>query len=155
VRLPLHGGAEPAATRRPWHRRGRGPRGQLDHPIPGWSPSAGTLVPGDEVLNGCDGNTGGRGWFTFSTTQPQIITWANGQTTELGRAKVTTTENDPDTRGTCGGPSTPSTEYDIRGVVEADTTGSAPALGKYTYEVCGYPPTDAVVNEPGSKVKVG
>src|SRR6516225_10522938 len=28
------------------------------------------------ALGGCDGNTGGKGVFTFSTTGPQIITWA-------------------------------------------------------------------------------
>jgi hypothetical protein len=114
----------------------------------GFSPAA--IPDGAGVaLSGCDGNTGGFGVFPFSTTQSQTITWANGKTTELGGANVSTTDYDPDTRGTCP-PSLP--EYKATGVVMADTTGSAPVLGKYSYEVC----TDGsfVENEPGRKVKI-
>jgi hypothetical protein len=106
------------------------------------------------ALGGCDGNTGGKGVFTFSTTGPQIITWANGQTTELSRDHVSATENDPDTRGTC---SYPGSEGRFTGVVKADTTGSAPVPGKYHYELCGeagFPGLPPVL-EPGSKVKIG
>ena len=112
------------------------------------SPPAGPVL-GALALGGCDGNTGGQGAFLFSTTQHEIIYWVNGRTTELGSAQVSTNENDPDTSGTCGWP-----EYEVSGVVKADTTGSAPVLGKYTYEVCDLYPT-YVVNEPGSSVKIG
>jgi hypothetical protein len=115
-------------------------------PLPGWSPAAD--FPG-LILSRCDGNTGGAGSFTFSQTSSQIITWSNGKTTELSPAKVSTTEYDPDPRGTCN---RRQTEFKATGVVEADTTGSAPVLGKYTYEVCSY---GDFVNEPGSGVKIG
>jgi hypothetical protein len=103
-------------------------------------------------LNGCDGNTGGGGLFTLSTTRHQIITWANGQTTTLGRAYVSNsgTETDPD--GGCY----PPFESRFSGVVKADTTGSAPVPGNYHYELCsagipGFPPS----LEAGTNVKIG
>jgi hypothetical protein len=85
-----------------------------------------------------------------STTGPQIITWANGRTTELSHAHVSTTENDPDARGKC--PPYPTYEGLFSGVVKADTTGSAPVLGNYLYELCG-----GLVPylEPGSNVEIG
>ena len=85
--------------------------------------------------------------FRFSTTQPRIITWFNDRTTELGGAKVSTTENEPDTRGEHP-PLTPP--YEVSGVVKADTTGSAPVLGRYTSQVCAA----SVADEPGSEVKI-
>jgi hypothetical protein len=111
------------------------------------------------ALSGCDGNTGGGGLFTFWTTQHQIITWANGQTTTLSRAYLNSgTETDPD--GGCYSPF----ETRISGAVKADTTGSAPVPGNYHYELCpgggvnipgvghiGFPP----YLEPGSSVKIG
>ena len=105
------------------------------------------------ILQGCDGDTGGTGGFVFSTTQHEIIYWSNGKTTELGRASVSSTENDPDPGGTC--PPTLS-ETEVSGVVKTDTTGSAPVLGKYTYEVCTNTAYFGLVgNEPGSGVKIG
>jgi hypothetical protein len=81
------------------------------------------------------------------TTQPQIITWFNDRTTELGGAKVSTTENEADTSGEHP-PLTPA--FEVSGVVKADTTGSAPGLGRYTSQVCAA----SVADEPGSKVKI-
>ena len=109
-------------------------------------------APTEETLTtqGCDGNTGGGVSSRFLTTQPQIITWFNDRTTELGGAKVSTTENEPDTRGEHP-PLTPP--YEVSGVVKADTTGSAPVLGKYHYELCFV--NGVFENEPGSNVKIG
>lgn len=105
-------------------------------------------------LSGCNGNTGGGGSFALEEGSSQIISWTNGRTTRIGGATIRLTEADKDAKGSC--PSG-TTEFAVSGAVKADTTGSAPVPGRYSFEACekASPTGYLNTNEPGSIVKFG
>jgi hypothetical protein len=110
-------------------------------------------------LTGCNGNTGG-GSKTFpasSFASGGTIPWLNGKTTTVtlsatsGEGSTPGVDKSPDTAsGSC--PAT-STEFEAKGTVTGDTTGSATVGGPATGEAC----LDGAGNitiEPGSKLKL-
>jgi hypothetical protein len=118
-----------------------------------------TQVAGSEVmgfsLSGCTGNTGGGSAHLavnlFATASPLSITWLNGTTTTVTWTS-SSTEADPSETLIC-----PSgqIEFEFKGTVTADSTGSAPVGGVAKGEVCLNSKllTGPFANEPGSAFK--
>lgn len=100
------------------------------------------------TLSKCSGNTGGasKPMPAASLASGGTISWVNGKSTTV-TLKVSTTEHD--TTETLGCP-TGTTEYEAKGKVTADTTGSAPVGGVAKAEVCATS-TGSLSLEPGSK----
>jgi hypothetical protein len=108
-------------------------------------------ITGNITLSGCNGNTGGSSLPMPATSLATggTITWVNTQTTTVTLTS-STTETDPTEALKCP---KKSTEYEAKGSVTADTTGSAPVGGKASGEAC----VDAAGNitlEPGSVLKL-
>ncbi len=101
----------------------------------------------------CTGNTGGASKAISSTALASgsgTITWVNGkktgvQFTEKGESK------DPGETRDCA---TGTTEYEIKGTVTSDTTGSTHVGAVFTAEVCVNNATGAISLEPGTKAVI-
>jgi hypothetical protein len=101
------------------------------------------------TLSGCSGNTGGSSTPLDSAVLATggTITWVNGKTTTVTMT-VGHTETDPTETRSC--PAT-SSEFESRGTVTADTTGSAPVGGVAKSEEC----YNGVLSfEPGTALKL-
>ena len=110
-----------------------------------------TKVSGTAVtarLSHCSGNTGGgSGPLLFPLQSgPGTVTWLNGLSTSTIET-ISPTERDPDARGTCPAG---TREFEDKGQVTADTTGSAPVGGIVKGEACYNATTGALTLEPGS-----
>jgi hypothetical protein len=100
------------------------------------------------TLSKCSGNTGGasKAMPAASLASGGTINWVNGKSTTV-TLKVSTTEHDTTETLTCPAG---TTEYEAKGKVTADTTGSAPVGGVAKAEVCA-DSTGNLSLEPGSK----
>jgi hypothetical protein len=118
-----------------------------------------TQVAGSEImgfsLSGCTGNTGGGSAHLavnlFLTTSPLSITWLNGMTTTVTWTS-SPNETEPSETLTCP---PGQIEFQFKGTVTADSTGSAPVGGVAKGEVCLNSAllTGPFANEPGSAFK--
>ena len=102
-------------------------------------------------VTGCNGNTGGSTTLTAATlASGGTIIWANSDTTTIAAPAV----NQVTTGVTCLVNKNVS-EYSAKGMVTADTTGSAPVPGNYKIFFCLNSKTGAITNTPGKKIKIG
>ena len=102
-------------------------------------------------LSGCTGNTGGASANLPSSILATggTITWVNGKTTTVTMS-LGHTETDPGETLSC--PAS-SSEFESKGTVTADTTGSAPVAGVAKSEECGA--SGGVLSfEPGTALKL-
>ena len=112
-------------------------------------------ISGTITLTGCTpGATGGSSIPMPAATLLATggsINWVNGKNTTVTLAS-STTETDTDKAG--GSCPRGTTEYETKGRVTADTTGSAPVGGKASSEACVNATTGAVSIEPLSALKL-
>ena len=101
------------------------------------------------TLSGCSGNTGGASTALPSSVLATggTITWVNGKTTAVA-ITLGHTETDPGETRSCP---VGTSEFESRGTVTADTTGSAPVGGVARSEEC----YNGVLSfEPGTALKL-
>jgi hypothetical protein len=108
-------------------------------------------INGNITLSQCSGNTGGSSmpFLATSLATGGTIPWTNGKTTTI---TLTSSGNETDADAAC--PAAEPTEFEAKGSVTADTTGSAPVGGVAKGEACVNSSTNAIVIEPGSKLKL-
>jgi hypothetical protein len=112
--------------------------------------SGSAAAGGTITLSGCTGNTGGASQPTPTATLQNggTITWVNNLTTTVSKPTASQTETDTTETKVCPAG---TTEFESKGKVVSDTTGSAPAGGVTKAEACVNLTTLSLNNEPGSK----
>jgi hypothetical protein len=108
-------------------------------------------ITGNVTLSKYSGNTGGASQPMPATSLASggTIKWVNGKTTTI-TLSASNNETDPGETQQCAAG---SSEYEAKGKVTADTTGSAVVGGKVKAEAC----LDAAGNislEPGTKASI-
>jgi hypothetical protein len=109
----------------------------------------GPFPTGSAILSGCTdlANTGGAGTLDQQTGQ---ISWPTGRTTNVSYT-LTPVQKDEREKQTC--PATSAAEFELRGMVTADTTGSIGVGEPVTGEVC-VRESETISNEPGTRVRI-